>query len=1182
MDVECSFCHALHWDGEKLSKSTRKKTLFGMCCLQGKIKRPPLSPLPPSIQSLYEGSDKISKSYRKNIRAYNASNAFTSLGVKMDDRILNGRGPKSFTIHGELCHNVGPLIPEIGKVPSYAQLYIYDSNSALDYRNKRNPQLREDVLKIIHETLLENNKLSKVYKHAYEVLKESNTDEDTNIPVWLHYKPDTDKKRYNLPTSEDIAVIMPGDGTEIASKRDIVLHLRGNKLKRISECHPAYLPLHYVLLFPNGDLDIVDNGNDPKEIGQRFILPSSHLGSPRHMYEIYQDSMAITRFNKHPDIFLTATANPQWPEIQNELKPFQNALDRPNLVARVFELKRKAIMKEIIDKQLFGKVVGYVYTIEFQKRGLPHMHALIFLQSNDKIKTTSQVDQFVCAEFPDPNKHPALFETVKKCMIHGPCGERNKSSTCMENGFCRSRFPRENADETKMDADGYPLYRRRKTGKVYLIRGQEVDNRDVVPYNPHLSEMFDSHINVEICASVRAVKYIHKYIYKGHDRATMVVGGTTDEIKQYIDARYVGSIEAAWRLLGNKMHKEKPSVTRLSLHLEGMHMVNHPEARCYTYQQFPEFFVWHKDEKMWTPRQDKFSIGRMYFANPNSGERFYLRLLLTVLKGPTSWADLKTFENVRYNSFKEACIARGLLEDDKEWSKCLDEAELSEYGKTLADYPNMPSPSKDWCEPIGNRLLWEHEQLQYEGIEIEAATNYLRLNSAQNQAYKVVTDSVFSKKGKLFFLNGAAGTGKTFVYNTIASACRSKGHIVVMVASSGIAALLLKGGRTAHSTFKIPLAVMEDSVCSIKKQSFDAELLRKTSLIIWDELPMQHRHCVEAVDRSLQDIRGNDKPFGGVTVVLGGDFRQTLPVIPQGSREEVVAASFRKSFLWDNVQVLNLVDNMRLNKEDAENMKFAGYLIQVGTNPNETIILPDDVKNLENLKDLVLSVYPQLDIKRPDSTIFLKERSILSARNDDVATINELAIKLKPGKMFEYLAADKVVDEGRGTQINGKGVTSEFLNSQEPASLPPFNPSLKIGTPIMLLRNISPRDGLCNGTRLMVVKCASRVIEAKILTGEKAGDLVFIPRITITPSVKQLAFQMSRRQFPIRLAYAMTINKSQGQSVKYIGIDLRNPVFSHGQLQKNLQQMLCIRKFYWVEVKNPMKAYLNILMLILI
>ncbi|PIA50995.1 hypothetical protein AQUCO_01100068v1 [Aquilegia coerulea] len=150
--------------------------------------------------------------------------------------------------------------------------------------------------------------------------------------------------------------------------------------------------------------------------------------------------------------------------------------------------------------------------------------------------------------------------------------------------------------------------------------------------------------------------------------------------------------------------------------------------------------------------------------------------------------------------------------------------------------------------------------------------------------------------------------------------------------------------------------------------------------------------------------------------------------------------------------------------------------------------------------------------------------------------------------MFEYLVADKVMDESTVTQKNGKGFTSEFSNSQEPASLPHFKLSLKIGTPIMLLRNISPRDGLCSGTRLMVVKCASRVIEANILTGEKAGDLVFIPRITITPTITQLAFEMLQRQFPVRLAYAMTINKSQGQSVKDIGLDLRNPVFSHGQL----------------------------------
>lgn len=125
---------------------------------------------------------------------------------------------------------------------------------------------------------------------------------------------------------------------------------------------------------------------------------------------------------------------------------------------------------------------------------------------------------------------------------------------------------------------------------------------------------------------------------------------------------------------------------------------------------------------------------------------------------------------------------------------------------------------------------------------------------------------------------------------------------------------------------------------------------------------------------------------------------------------------------------------------------------------------------------------------------------------------------------------------------------SEFLNSLECTGLPPFKLELKVGCPIMLLRNLAPKEGLCNGTRLIVVRCATRIIEAQILTGDKAGHSVFIPRISLQPSSSELTINMSRRQFPIKLAYALTINKAQGQSVKYVGIDLRTEVFSHGQL----------------------------------
>ncbi|KAL5699213.1 hypothetical protein ACHQM5_030148 [Ranunculus cassubicifolius] len=370
-----------------------------------------------------------------------------------------------------------------------------------------------------------------------------------------------------------------------------------------------------------------------------------------------------------------------------------------------------------------------------------------------------------------------------------------------------------------------------------------------------------------------------------------------------------------------------------------------------------------------------------------------------------------------------------------------------------------------------------------------------------------------------------------------------------MVASSGIASLLLTGGRTAHSTFKLPLEIMDNSVCGFVKNSDRAIFLKKADLIIWDEVPMQHRHCVEAVNRTLQDIRNDEAPFGGITVVLGGDFRQTLPIITKGVREDFVGASLRRSPLWQHVNVLNLIQNMRLDARDQDNMEFAEYLMKVGSIPTDTVELPNGIRRCKEIEDLITTVYPGIENANRYPTSYLTERTILSARNDDVSKINDATLsKFPPRDATEYLSADKVVEDDIEYEDHGYHYTTDFLNSLDPSCLPPFKLKLKIGCPIMLLRNIAPRDGLCNGTRLMVLQCRPRVIEAMILTGNKAGDKVFIPRITLTPSTSQLPFKMSRRQFPVRLAFAMTINKSQGQSVKYVGIDLRTPVFSHGQL----------------------------------
>jgi hypothetical protein len=232
------------------------------------------------------------------------------------------------------------------------------------------------------------------------------------------------------------------------------------------------------------------------------------------MNQLFQDSMAICRTFHKPDIFLTMTANPNWPEIQNQLllevpppaganheRRKQKASDRPDIVARVFEEKKKAMLKEI-HNGLFGRVVAMVHTIEFQKRGLPHMHLLIFLHPDDKIHDANQADTIVLAQIPDPELHPLLYNTVTTCMLHGPCGDEKPNAPCMVDGRCSKHFPKEFREHTLYGENGYPEYARPNNGRRVEKNGFSYDNRYVVPYNAYLSAKYNCHISVEICASV--------------------------------------------------------------------------------------------------------------------------------------------------------------------------------------------------------------------------------------------------------------------------------------------------------------------------------------------------------------------------------------------------------------------------------------------------------------------------------------------------------------------------------------------------------------------------------------------------------------------------------------------------------------------------------------------------------
>lgn len=247
-------------------------------------------------------------------------------------------------------------------------------------------------------------------------------------------------------------------------------------------------------------------------------------------------------------------------------------------------------MKDLTTKHVFGKTIAHFKVIEFQKRGLPHAHILLILDPSCRPRCPRDYDQIVSAEIPDPDLHPAAYETVTRLMMHGPCGETFPQAPCMVNGRCSKGYPRDFIEETNDAISGYPNYRRPNNGRRYRVSSSVyLDNRWVVPYNIVLCTKYNAHINVEICSTINAVKYLYKYVFKGHDRALISMRQNmmqqqqqqqqqvVNEIQQYIDARYVSASEALWRLYSFSLFHRSPAVQLLLLHLPNQQSVYYNE-----------------------------------------------------------------------------------------------------------------------------------------------------------------------------------------------------------------------------------------------------------------------------------------------------------------------------------------------------------------------------------------------------------------------------------------------------------------------------------------------------------------------------------------------------------------------------------------------------------------------------
>jgi hypothetical protein len=670
-----------------------------------------------------------------------------------------------------------------------------------------------------------------------------------------------------------------------------------------------------------------------------------------------------------------------------------------------------------------------------------------------------------------------------------------------------------------------------------------VDNQWVVPYNPYLSKKYNAHINVEICTSVSAVKYLYKYIYKGPDRIMFSVGGhhdsniineekkveVVDEVQEYIDARYLGASEACWRIFGKRLHERFPPVDRLPFHVENQQRIlfdptdpgaaieraaetnflqfmatcakerviplpeallrGHPGASELTYPKFVQYYHWKKNSRIWVRRTippKTSTVGRMFMAGPRQGERFYLRMLLHIVKGPISYEYIRTHDGYECSTFKESCFLRGLLEDGREWFQTLREAAQIQGGAQLRKLfvvilreCNPQSPTELWWqfkESLSDDFRWRrvhcevnrevpfmeedfqnslrsleqtmtrmNDTLVNYGLEVplptsedesdvgtqqqrlhriivaeldydtskqaeDASTAVSMMNCGQQDAYNAVQRSLSlcPSEGALFFIDAPGGTGKTFLAKALLASVRAQGNIGLAMASSGIAATLLPGGRTVHSRCKVPLKIHDNALCAVSFRSHTAQLFRRTKLFLWDEAPMAHRYILEAINRTLQDIMENDDIFGGKVFVCMGDFRQVLPIIRRGSKSRIIGASLKTSKLWKHAVILNLTQNERVRRLGIGS-EFPEWLLSLGSGtlpslpnrfgeplievPQNMLLLNDEGAGNQDINKLIEWTFPQLKTNYKDHE-WMQGRGILTPKNIDVDRSQFDTIKL--------------------------------------------------------------------------------------------------------------------------------------------------------------------------------------------
>ncbi|GJS83376.1 DNA helicase [Tanacetum coccineum] len=938
---ECRHCGGLFWYNERLKgRQYSMHPEYHLCCGEGKFYMHPTLDPPVFIQQLLRNSR-----FMENICAYNQMFAMTSFGEKVNE--LDALG------------------------------------------------LNTGIVKGLIHVLDEHNGLVRLFRTARD---RCNTGEIPGFKIKLYNLGGV--RGYELPTSDFLGAIVFKDGLRSRTDFDVVIEFRelilkprngkGDGRKVTMNAYYKYQlhsrPKEFGLLFKSVRLFqqyvvIVLCAIEQSQLD--FIRKCQKDLRSDYLLGLYD---AISRGDRWGIMVGLIILLPS--AFTGGLTP----ADRADIVCRVFQQKVKDFVKFLKEVKTFGCDAAVLYTIEFQKRGLPHCHTLLWVDSKNKITDASQIDEYISAELPDPVKDPKGYKLVSELMLHGPCGAANLSAPCTQNGTCNKSFPKRFNANMFFDSNGHTQYRRRDTGTHFMKHESRLDNCNVVPYNRVLCLSFEVHINVEYCGWSMLIKYLFKYISKGPNRILANISRSIgepstsasannkkiDEIQNYVDGRFICPYKACWRIFDFLIHSQEPAVQILNVYLEDKQRVTFRER---------EREVGHNYSKQWKRRQiaTKKSLGRLTYVHPSSGELFYFRMLLCHQKECKSPIEVRTVKGEIFPTYRAAYEALDFLVKlwAKHWESMQDDIPMKISESTgilnyncVRDFGLQPPP-EHLLKDLENKLLMEEKKYNRELLMQDAILSVPKLNYEQKKIYDPIMNALTRNEQELLFVYGHGGTRKTFMRKTIISSLRSQGKIVLAIASSGIASLLLPAGRTAHLRFKFPLELTDESLCHVKKNTQLGKLLVETNLIIWDEDPMNDKRCFKTLDRTLKDLMSSpDLIFGGKTIILGEVFAKWLLDIGNGETGEPD------------------------NEDDQDSCRISI--------PPEYCVSSDDA----GMSELIDFIYDETTFKTP-TVEALQEKAIVCPKNDTANAVRAKILSLIEGQGKTYLSKDEAIPMGK-------------------------------------------------------------------------------------------------------------------------------------------------------------------------